>query len=85
MLCDEKCEVSVLGMLVLALVAVSVYGNNSVRVLVYDRSVRIHAERAHLVAELLCPVNYLAFVKLVGQVVEYNGGEFDSHADVNSV
>ena len=46
---------------------------------------RVHAERAHQILELLRAVDYLALIELIGEVGEYLRGQFDAHADVDAV
>lgn len=85
MLGHEQGEVCVFGLLVRALVAVPVDGHDAVGVLVDDDAVRIHAECADIVLELLRAVHNLALIQLIGQIRENDGGQFDADADVDAV
>ena len=67
------------------LVAVAVYGDDAVGVLIYDRAARVHTEGADKVAEFFGSVNDLRLVKLVGQVREDLVGKLNANADVNAV
>ena len=82
---DEQGEVRVFRLHGLVLVAVAVDGHDAVGVLVDDDAVRVHAERADVVLELLRAVDDLALIELVGQVGEDDGGQLDAHADVDAV
>ena len=44
------------------LIAVSVYGDNAVGILVYHDAMGIHTEGTDIIFELLCAVNDLAFI-----------------------
>lgn len=68
MLADEECKVCVLCLLCLVLIAVTVYCDNAVCVFIYNATLRIHAECTHIVLELFCAVNNLAFVEFVCEV-----------------
>ncbi len=48
---DEQREVRVLGLVGRVLIAVAVDGDDAVRVLVHDRALGVHAERAHQILE----------------------------------
>ena len=85
MLRNEEGEVGVARVLCGVLVAVAVYGNYAVGVLVNDGSARIHTERADEVAEFLGSVDDLRLVKLVGQMREDLVGKLNANADVNAV
>ncbi len=82
---NEQGEIRVVRLFFGVFEAVSVDGNNTVGVLVYDYSVRIHTERAHFVLVFFGGIYYLAFVKFVGDMFENFGGKFHPHADINPV
>ena len=85
MLGDKQREVRVFGVQVLALVAVPVDRHDAVRVFVDDDAVRVHAERAHRILIALGAVDDLAFIELVGQVREHDGGQLHAHAEIDAV
>ena len=85
MLCDKKRKVGIFGLLCRVLVAVSVYGDDAVCILVNDSASGIHTERSDLVAVLFGAVNYLAFVKLVRNMCENLRGKLNAHTDIDSV
>ena len=85
MLCNQKRKIGVFGLLFGILVAVAVNGDDAVGVFIDDRTLRVHAERAHAVAVGFGSVYNLAFVKLVRQVRKHGGGQLHANADVDSV
>ncbi len=85
MLGDEQREVRVLGLARRILEAVAVHGHDAVRVLIDDPPVRVHAEGADVVLELLRAVDDLALVQLVGKVGEQRRRKLYAHADVHAV
>ena len=85
MLCNKKRKVGVLCLLVGSFVAVAVYGDDAVGVLVDHRASGVHAERADVVLELFRAIDDLALVELVSQVGEDDGGDLDAHADIDAV
>ena len=84
-LVHQQGKVRVFGVLALVLIAVAVDGHDAVGVLVDDNAVRIHAERAHQILELLGAVDDLALVQFVRQLGEDLGRQLDAHADVHAV
>ena len=85
MLRHQQREVRVRGVLGGVLVAVSVHGDDAVRVLVDDDAVGVHAERAHHVLKLLRAVDDLALIELVRQMGEDLRRKLHAHADVHAV
>ena len=66
-------------------VAVSVNGNNAVRVFGNDFAVRIHTESSYKVAVFLGAVNDLALVDLLCDMLKNSRREFNSYTDINTV
>ena len=62
MFCDQKSKVGVLGLFLRILVAVAVYGHDTVGVLVYYDTVRVHTEGTDIILKFLCAVYDLALV-----------------------
>ena len=85
MLGHEQSEVRIVRLAALVLETVSVYGNNTVGILVYDDAVRIHAERAHLVLVFFGGVHDFAFVQLVGNVLEHLRVQLHPDADIHAI
>ena len=50
-----------------------------------DMSIRVHAERAHLIAVLLGPVNELRLIDNVCDMLKDCRRKLDAHADVNLI
>ena len=85
MLGDQEGEVGVARVLGRILVAVAVDGDDAVGVLVDHHAMGIHAEGAHQILELLCAVDDLGLVQLVGEVGEDLGGQLHADTDVHAV
>ena len=85
MLGNQQCEVRVLRLLVGTLIAVSVYGNNSIRVLIYHDTMRIHAEGSDRILKLFGTVHDLALIKLIRQMGKNNRRKFNTHTDIDTV
>ena len=85
MLCNQKCKVRIVRPLLHILIAVPVYRDNAVRVLIYHNSVRVHAEGSHIVLELLCPIDNLALVQFIRQMGKDNRRKLYPDADIDSV
>ena len=85
MLGNQQGKVRVARLACRVLVAVAVYGNDTVRVFAHHASLGIHAEGAHLVLELLRPIHDLAFVQLVCEVGPQLGWQLNAHANVYPV
>ena len=68
MLGDEEGKVGVLRMEGRIFIAVAVYGNDAVGVLVYHDAVRVHAEGPHQIVILLSPIDDLGFIEFIRQV-----------------
>ena len=84
MLCNEEREVCIGRLKCGILVAVSVNGDNAVCILVNNCSLGVHTECTNSVTVLGGTVNYLALVKLVGDVREYLCGKLNTHTDINT-
>ena len=67
------------------LIAVPVHGDDAVRVLIHDRALGVHAERAHEVLIFFGFVDDLALIQLVGDVLEHLRRQLHAHADVHAV
>ena len=63
-----KREVGVVGFLLIALIAVSVYSDDAVGIFVYYDSVRIHAESTDVIFEFLCTIDDLALIQFICQM-----------------
>ena len=85
MLGDEQREVRVLGLAGRILIAVAVDGHDAVRVLMHDRSLRIHAEGAHQVLIFFGLIDDFALIQLVSQVLEDLCRKLHANADVDAV
>ena len=85
MLGYQQRKVGALGLLCRVLVAVSVYGYDTVGILIYDNASRVHAEGTHVVLELLGPIYDLALVELIGQMGKNHRRELHAHAEIDAV
>ena len=63
----------------------SVDGDDTVGVFIYHDAVGIHAEGADIVLKLLCAVDDLALIELVGQVGKHHGRQLYPNTQVHSV
>ena len=68
MLCHEQCKVRILRLLIGAFIAVTIYCDDTVRIFIYDDSIRIHTECPHVILKFLCPVHDLTLIQLISQV-----------------
>ena len=59
--------------------------DDSVGILVYDDSVRIHAEGPDIVLEELCAVDDLALIELIREMREDDGGKLHPDAEIHAV
>ena len=62
MFCDQKSKVGVFCLFLRIFVAVAVYGHDTVGVLVYHDTVRVHTEGTDIILKFLCAVYDLALV-----------------------
>ena len=85
MLGNQQGKVGVLRLFVSTLIAVSVYGYDTVGVFVYHDAVGIHTEGTHRILEFLCAVHNFALVKLIRQMGENHSGQLHTHTDVHPV
>ena len=85
MLGYQKVEVCVFSLLLLIFIAMAVDSNDSVGVLVDHSSLWIHAEGPYQVLVLLCLVDDLAFIELVGNVPEDFRGKLNPYSDINPI
>ena len=65
---NKKCEVGVIGLFLIALIAMSVYSDDAVGIFVYYDSVRVHAESTDVIFEFLCTVDDLALIQFICQM-----------------
>ena len=85
MLGYKKCKVCVVGVLCRIFVAVSVYCDDSVGVLINNNTSRIHTESTYHILEFLCSVNNLTLIKLVCQAAEYLCRKLHTHTNIHTV
>ena len=85
MLRYQQCKVGVLCLLVGSFVAVAVYGDDAVGVLIYDDTVGIHTEGTHGILEFFSAVYDLALIEFIGQMREDDCGQFHPDADIHAV
>ena len=85
MFCDQKSKVGVLCLFLRILVAVAVYGYDTVGVLVYHDTVRVHTEGTDIVLKLMGTVDDLALIEFIGQMREDDCGHLHTDADVHTV
>ena len=85
MLSNEKSKIRIAGLLFLSLVAMAVYRNDTVGILVYDSASGVHTEGSYSVAVLLGTVYYLTLVKLVGYMRENLSRKLYAYSYINSV
>ena len=85
MLGHQQGEVGVLRMEGGVLVAVTIDGDDTVGVLIDHHTLGIHAEGAYPILKLLCPIDDLALIQLVGEVGEHLIGQLHPHADIHTV
>ena len=81
----QEVQVGIVCFLLISLIAVAVYGDDSVGIFVYYDSVRVHAECTNVIFKFLCTVDDLALVQLVGEVGEHLIGQLHPHADIHTV
>ncbi len=63
----------------------AVDGDDAVGVLVHHRALGVHAERPHFVLVLLCLIDDLALIQLIGDRGEHLSGQLHPHADIHPV
>ena len=62
MLGNQKCKVCILCLLLITLIAMSVYSDDTIRILIYHNSIWIHTEGSDIIFEFLCTIYNLAFI-----------------------
>ena len=82
---DEKGKVRILAPERGVRVRVAVYGIDALDVFRDDVAVRVHAERAHLIAVLLRAVDELRLIDDVCDVLKDRRRELDAHAHVDLI
>ena len=85
MFCHKKSEVGIFRMFILSLVAVSIYGDDSVCVLVYHNTVRIHTEGSYIIFKEFRSINDFTFIQFIGQVRENHGRQFHAHTEIHTI
>ena len=65
---NKKCKVGIVCFLLISLIAVAVYGNDSICIFVYYDSVRVHTESTNVIFKFLCTVDDLALVQFICQM-----------------
>ena len=63
----------------------TVYGDDTVRVLRYNRALRIHAECSDLILIFRGAINDFAFIKLIRQMRKNFARKLNTNTDINSV
>ena len=82
---DEKGKVRVFAPERGVRVRVAVYGIDALDIFRDDVAVRVHAERAHLIAVLLRAVDELGLIDDVCDMLKDRRRELDAHADVDLI
>ena len=82
---NEQGKIGVVGLAGVVLEAVAIDRHDAVGVLIDHDAVRVHAEGAYVVLVLLGAIDDLALVELVGDVLEDDGGQLNTHAEVYAV
>ena len=85
MLCNKKCKVGVLCLLLSTFIAVSVNCYNAVSVLINYNSIRIHTECSNKILKFLCSVYNLAFIQFIRKMCKNNCRKLNSHTDIHTV
>ncbi len=81
----QQRKVGVLCLMFFIFVAVAVYGDNAVGVLIYHNAVGVHTEGPYIVLEFLRPVDNLALIQFISQMRENYGRKFYPDSDVYPV
>ena len=66
-------------------IAVTIYRYNTVRVLIYNHSPRIHTKCSYQIFKLLCTIYNLAFIQFICQVCKYFCRKFYTHTNVHTI
>ena len=85
MLADKQGKIRIFRLQGRILVAVTVYGDDPVCILIDNGTVRIHAEGTHSVLKFLGPVNYFALIELIGDAFKNDCGQFNADSEIDSV
>ena len=63
----------------------SVYSDDSVGVLIYYDSIRVHTECTDIIFKLLCTVNNLAFIQFICQMRKDYSRKFHTYTDIHTI
>ena len=85
MFCHQQCKVCILCLFLSALIAVPIYRDNAIRVLIDNNSLGIHAEGPHPVLKFFRPVHNFTLIELIRKMGKNNRGKLYAHADIHPV
>ena len=85
MFLHKKRKVCILCLLRRIFIAMSVYCNNSVCILIYNDSIRIHTKCSDFIFKLLCSVDDLTFIQFICKVWENNCRKLHTDSDIYTV
>ena len=85
MLGHQQGKVGILRLLVRSVEAVAVHRHDSVGIFVHHKTLWIHAERPHVILELLGAVHDFALVQLIRQILKNHRRQFHPNAQVHAV
>ena len=66
-------------------IAVTIYRYNTVRVLIYNHSPRIHTKCSYQIFKLLCTIYDLAFIQFICQMCKYFCRKFYTHTNIHTI